>query len=89
MKDRTAGADGGVKREFATYSKRRVSELTLDNILHTREVREYLQIVLWPSSWLHGSIRMREPETVAGLRPLCAPRGVFARACRNSALALD
>lgn len=53
-------------------------ERTLDDILHTCQVRKNLKIVLWPSSWLHRGLHMRGWETVAGTRPRCAPRGVVA-----------
>ena len=63
-------------------------EPTFDYVLDTSQVREDVQVVLWPASWFHGDIYVGKTVPVAVRRPRCAPRGVFARGCRNKAMAM-
>jgi hypothetical protein len=59
---------------------------TLHDVLHACQVGKDFQIVFWPSSWLHAGIYGLGTGSVAVGRPRCAPRGVSARVCRNSAI---
>jgi hypothetical protein len=56
----------------------RGEQRTFDDILHARQVREDVQVVLWPSSWFHANICDFAMGPVAVKGPRCAPRGVFA-----------
>jgi hypothetical protein len=56
----------------------RGEQRTFDDILHARQVREDVQVVLWPSSWFHANICDLAMGPVAVKGPRCAPRGVFA-----------
>jgi hypothetical protein len=66
--------------ELSNFRGEHVRGRTFDYILHTRQVRKDVQVILWPSSGLHASICVLEMRVVAVRRPRCAPRGVFARA---------
>lgn len=72
------GAGAGIDMEMREFGERKIkagSKVTFDYILHTGQVREDVQVVLWPATWFHAHIYVLVMGTVAVKKtPLRAAR---------------